>query len=392
MNTLTLPVESETAFLQTVEKLNRKCARFGLPAIEASKQGTPRNETKTVHSIEIFEGKERRKIFEFPVLVQDWQIDREIFTVGNWQFVAKVETLDSGKNIFHAVPDSVKVPKHYIETGCRCEHCNVNRYRKTTYIVKDKDSDSFRQVGSTCLTDFLGKDFTSAFAFESEIWNIINLAAESFYGSFSDRNWINIETTFAEASNVIRANGFRSKKAEGEGQGISTATLLLRLKETGKLTVEDCDKQKAKDVIDWINTFDVSSIENEYLEKLFYLVDAGSCEGKNLGIIVSAVSAYDRHLQKIEDEKRKGKSEYVGTVKKREDFSLVCVSVIALPDYGFGPSFVNIFRDEKENCLTWKTSFSFEVGESVKLKGTVKEHAEYRGEKQTVLTRCKVLS
>ena len=40
----------------------------------------------------------------------------------------------------------------------------------------------------------------------------------------------------------------------------------------------------------------------------------------------------------------------------------------------------------------WKTQKGIdgEVCDLFKVKGTVKEHSEYRGEKQTTLTRCKV--
>ena len=62
---------------------------------------------------------------------------------------------------------------------------------------------------------------------------------------------------------------------------------------------------------------------------------------------------------------------------------------------GFGTKvmYVHTFKDTDGNVFVWKTSNSvpFEYGEPVILKGTVKEHSEYKDEKQTVLTRCKVL-
>jgi len=44
----------------------------------------------------------------------------------------------------------------------------------------------------------------------------------------------------------------------------------------------------------------------------------------------------------------------------------------------------------------WKTSSTdierSDVGKSYKVTRIVKEHAEYKGAKQTILTRCKVVS
>lgn len=50
------------------------------------------------------------------------------------------------------------------------------------------------------------------------------------------------------------------------------------------------------------------------------------------------------------------------------------------------------FKDKDGNVLIWKTasSLGLEEGQEVTLKGTVKDHSEYKDEKQTVLTRCKI--
>lgn len=56
---------------------------------------------------------------------------------------------------------------------------------------------------------------------------------------------------------------------------------------------------------------------------------------------------------------------------------------------------IHSFRDSDGNLLVWKTSsnglWDLEEGCKVKITATVKEHAEYRDEKQTVLTRCKIV-
>ena len=51
------------------------------------------------------------------------------------------------------------------------------------------------------------------------------------------------------------------------------------------------------------------------------------------------------------------------------------------------------FADAEGNTIVWKTGCQdFEVGKSYKIKGKVKELSEYKGDKQTVLTRCKVVA
>lgn len=63
--------------------------------------------------------------------------------------------------------------------------------------------------------------------------------------------------------------------------------------------------------------------------------------------------------------------------------------------------YLHTFEDESGNVLVWKTTspiarevgdhyIDVNKGETVTVKGTVKEHGEYKGIKQTVLTRCKI--
>lgn len=57
--------------------------------------------------------------------------------------------------------------------------------------------------------------------------------------------------------------------------------------------------------------------------------------------------------------------------------------------------YIHNFKDAKGNKLIWKTGSPIdgnviEKGMEVSLKGTIKEHKEYKDEKQTILTRCRV--
>ena len=72
--------------------------------------------------------------------------------------------------------------------------------------------------------------------------------------------------------------------------------------------------------------------------------------------------------------------------------------------YGFQTMFVHNFKDSNGNKFVWKTSCGLGKliddnrgiwkipgeGESVHVKGKVKDHMEYKGEKQTALERCKI--
>ena len=102
---------------------------------------------------------------------------------------------------------------------------------------------------------------------------------------------------------------------------------------------------------------------------------------------------------------------YIGKVKERLELVVTVVG-----DYTFVSSFgyretlnhIYTMKDEENNVFVWKTSNDLVIetvteegfiemdfakkGDKIRIKGTVKEHNEYRNEPQTVLTRCKVLA
>ena len=84
-------------------------------------------------------------------------------------------------------------------------------------------------------------------------------------------------------------------------------------------------------------------------------------------------------------------SEYVGEIGDREIFELTIQKAIGL-DGMYGHSTMHIMEDTVGNVFVWNTaSKTLEVGKTYKMKGTVKDHREYRGVKQTVLTRCTLI-
>lgn len=88
-------------------------------------------------------------------------------------------------------------------------------------------------------------------------------------------------------------------------------------------------------------------------------------------------------------------SEYVGEIG---DTIAATVTLTGIHTYEthftyYGETnYIYKFTDESGNTLVWKTAAwqDVEEGKQYNLKGKVKEHSEYKGDKQTVLTRCKI--
>jgi len=93
---------------------------------------------------------------------------------------------------------------------------------------------------------------------------------------------------------------------------------------------------------------------------------------------------------------------YVGEPKKRLDFTLTLASDREFEGY-YGLTHVYEFADEDGNCIVWFTQniietydeerdgwWTAELGDTIKMRATVKEHKEYNGVKQTIITRAQI--
>lgn len=82
---------------------------------------------------------------------------------------------------------------------------------------------------------------------------------------------------------------------------------------------------------------------------------------------------------------------FVGEIGERTKFNLTIKKVIPVENR-YGISSMHIMKDENDNTFIWTTaSKTLEVGKEYNMKGTIKDHREYRGIKQTILSRCTIL-
>ena len=109
-----------------------------------------------------------------------------------------------------------------------------------------------------------------------------------------------------------------------------------------------------------------------------------------------------------EEEARKAKSQFVGTVGDKVELKVTFektawFEIRSFAGFGTETMYIHTFRTEEGNAIVWKTTsnclgdwdeegnwIQTEAGQELTIKGIIKEHSEYRNEKQTVLTRCRI--
>lgn len=84
-------------------------------------------------------------------------------------------------------------------------------------------------------------------------------------------------------------------------------------------------------------------------------------------------------------------SEYQFNIGDKVEIDLKLVSVFSFRNHFGDTNYIYKFVDSDKNIFIWKTSNYIKNSvTNCKVKGTVKDHAEYNNDKQTILTRCKI--
>lgn len=124
------------------------------------------------------------------------------------------------------------------------------------------------------------------------------------------------------------------------------------------------------------------------------------CEANGFGrITFEEKNEIARAQRKAEREAAKANLEHVGQVKDRVEFTDLELVWQTSWSSDYGTTILYKFRNADGNLLVWKSSTGIwhdgdlvDNGVRVTLKATIKEHTEYKGEKQTMITRAKVSS
>lgn len=315
----------------------------------------------------------------------------------DWEFIATLQHLTTGENIIRAIDNSIQIPKEFRESGSACQHCMVNRYRKDTYLVKNINTNHIVQVGSSCIKDFLGGQSPDNLLQKAELVSgLIEYMEGSSQQNVRSDGILHLIKVLAQTAACIRDYGWVSKSSAMESGKTSTATWVMDnfYPPTDKFIlsiINDSDKELAFVASDWAeNLSDLECEKSDYLHNIRAIARSGMVSYRTMGFATSIVNSYQRSLN---EKNIKPISEYVGNAKEKFVYQLILKH--DFPYTGsYGTTFKYIFEDENGNVLVWNSSKSFDLvrGNKYLIKGTIKDHSEYKGTKQTIITRCQFLS
>jgi len=375
-----------------VERLNRRAKKFGLPklAVEVT------DETDTVvigeGPVTLESAPERTPLYGTLVKVL---VDGELPKLNGWEFVARVDHAGTG-NLLYAHPGAPEIPEKYWKVGTTCDHCGTKRRRNETYLVVN-ESGEWKHVGSTCLKDFLGHALSAGwFAVYGDLADLEETFKDYFGSGGCDAEY-KLKSVLALTSAHVREYGWlsRTKAREEDGRCSTADGVLNHLNDSHGAwedgpKVTDEDREAAAAAIEWAKGLEPNG--SSYLMNIKVLADGGYLTWKAFGFGCSIIAAWKRETEAAREKAEERESNYVGEVKKRENFTLTLESVTMIEGY-YGTTALHNFQDSEGNRVKWFASSGPNLveGETYLVKATVKSHEEYKGRKETLVNRVKLV-
>ena len=378
-NTYTIPAIAKDELQKKLEKLSKKAKTYG-NHLEWSFS----EEFVVTRNIYTVEDRKQVKTGEENVFAVEITIDSDIVKKDGYTVVGQIEAVEYEKNIVKMFDDT-PIEMAWYTTQLYCSHCGVNRLRRFVFIVKD-ESGRCKLVGKTCLKDYCGIDpkwIAMSEQLTDEIVNDYDIDEYDFSGS--GEYGYEVVRMIAEAYDIIKEHGYVKSDEEH-----STKSRLMY--ETRTEPSEEAVKF-AEQMQDELSKADFSEL-TDFLRDVKNLIEAKFCRMNAFGYIAYAPVAFKNMMKKREQEQNreeaKGLSNYVGNVGERITAEVKDVRLVTSWETVYGWTHLYKFTTPENNTLVWFASKC--IDENLKkITGTIKDHSEYDGEKQTVLTRCKAV-
>ena len=390
-----------------VAKLNKKAVKVGCPSILISFHG----ETQHVHP----EYADLVRLGLMAIEDAPHYVTHNIALLGEgpklagWKFIGTLDhnTLP-GSVIVNTVPGEV-VPKRFYHNDAVCDHCGKIRRRNETFVVQH-ESGEMKQVGRQCIRDFLGHDPQAILRLLSSIRKLYaEIESDEFCGyggGYQDWTY-NHERVLEVTSAIIRTYGWVSKAlARDDFTKTATAQDVLAYFNPPRMGTKaytewqewkdrilfnkEVDEEEAQNAMEWLVEQDGST---EYMHNLHMIAQADAVPTRLFGYWCSLVATYQKAMERLRaQEKTRKVSEYVGELKKRQEFDVEIIGISYI-DSIYGTTKLHRMLDDGGRTLIWFASSGsdMERGRKYRIKGTVKKHEEYKGWKQTSLNRVAVI-
>lgn len=289
------------------------------------------------------------------------------------------------RNMVHMIANDEETNPEWWTADSTCKHCNRKRSRNKTVILKNTTG-QYTQVGTTCIKDYTGIDAQDIIKMYADVQDVfLTEARYSVTEGFPKSGYVPTVNYLANTIACIERDGYRKSDEKDSTKGVAYQVTIDRNSIAANHIVE------AQEIIDFYSKLSDEDIEsfNSNVKSVL------ACKySKQSGILAYAPIAYKTTKKRLEEVAKHravaANSQFVGEVGKRYTFTLQHENTFSF-NGEYGTQFIHLFKDESGNTFKWSTANRIDAVSTLTLTGTIKAHDVYRDEKQTVITRCKIV-
>jgi len=390
---LTLRSYLKPEFQAKLDKLNKKIAKFGMAPIGYTTtreyEGWVTDAWDNSYQVPFIDIK-----VEAPAIIQN---GRDI------KYLGTISKKEGQKFIFSATD------RPLFNTVERCDHCGVTRPRNIHHVFDEAGKELV--IGSACCHEYFGLDVIKAI----QILTSFMSDCDEDFGGLSYGKYGTPSFYFYSFGKHVTKNwaGYLSQSKAMEQGGTSSIALVNNLINDLSSPVHSArDAQYKKEVLEILkktpreefDTFtahmtktykdmEVKTDMDYNLKNAVFTVDGEVKHEVNnaTGLFLYAIyKAY--HTEAPKEPKKPNTSVHLGTVGEKLEVTAKMINIKAI-DSMYGTTYLVMFEDEAGNQIktftTGETADNDMIGQTVKIKGTVKSHDVFRDVKATLLTRVK---
>lgn len=389
----TLPYVNYQLLITAIANLNKKAKRLKLAPVELRLIREFTITEKNSFGLEV-----ERERYEVEVL-------GEAPRIPGWVIIGKIEH-DGDVAIVKSAPGR-ELSTSWQNATSTCGHCKTKRQRKETVILTDGTAEI--QVGKACLKDFVDDlSIYKAVDFFFEVAACLR-DEDMCFGGCAPPAAGTAEFINTCAAHVQR-NGWVPRSMSGIQGKVTTASAawsqLFPPYSPGSAgydswahycvaEVDSRAEELGARAMAWASSIsDSEAMGSNFMHNLRALVRRESVDHRGVGIVAAVIPCYERTVKAqialLEQAKADAgrMNEHFGEIKKRYDLSLE-VEAVFDRESDWGSTHITKMKDSDGRRFVWfSSSTRLDVGDKVELRGTVKAHNEFRGNLETVLTRC----
>lgn len=313
--------------------------------------------------------------------------------VEGWHLIAVYDwevTEDGTRTCYTStVPGQMILKQHREVEDGRCDHCHTNRRRKKSMLIT-KDFIDYKVVGTTCIKDFLGhasaQDFVDLHTFHKMVHECSNqtTGVDSEAALYETKNVLMVAAMVVRKFGYVKTNDYDAMPTVHHVHSYIAPNDKFARQFVVDNPITSDDIKMADETAEYIMEQDASS---DYIENLHKAITAGAISPKRFGVVSSAIAVYKRHIEREMDEKHA----YLAPVGERLKALTGTVERVCYKDGMYGTTTIVSIREDRGHSAVWFASGYKEIeqGSHWTFDGTVKGHNEFKGTKQTVLSRVK---